>query len=37
VPFFMILYSSGTYLVNSRVVNFQADGPWNAYEWGVKS
>jgi peptide/nickel transport system substrate-binding protein len=37
VPFFMILYASGTFLVNGRVLNFQADGPWNAYEWDVKS
>jgi hypothetical protein len=33
----MLLYSGSTYLVNNRVVNFQSDGPWNAYQWDVKS
>jgi peptide/nickel transport system substrate-binding protein len=37
VPFFMIMYASGTYLVNGRVLNFQSDGPWNAYQWDVRS
>jgi peptide/nickel transport system substrate-binding protein len=36
LPFFMTLYSAGTYLVNKRVANFQSDGPWNAYQWEVK-
>ncbi len=35
LPFFMLLYAGGTYLVNRRVVNFQSDGPWNAYQWDV--
>jgi ABC-type transport system substrate-binding protein len=36
VPFFMLLYASGTFLVNKRVQNFQSDGPWNAYQWDVR-
>ena len=36
VPFFMLLFSGGTYLVNNRVLNFQSDGPWNAHEWDIK-
>jgi peptide/nickel transport system substrate-binding protein len=37
VPFYMILYSTGTYLVNNRVTGFESDGPWNAYQWGLRS
>src|SRR5439155_16452528 len=29
LPFYMMLYSASTYLVNNRIANFQADGPWN--------
>lgn len=36
LPFFMMLYSGSTYLVSNRITGFQADGPWNAYEWDVK-
>ena len=36
VPFYMMLYSGSTYLVNNRVAGFQSDGPWNSQEWDVK-
>ncbi|HEY3118009.1 MAG TPA: hypothetical protein VGK54_14800, partial [Chloroflexota bacterium] len=36
VPFFMIMYATGTFLVNNRVTNFKSDGPWNSYQWDVK-
>ncbi|HZT05469.1 MAG TPA: ABC transporter substrate-binding protein [Chloroflexota bacterium] len=37
LPFFMIMYGGGTYLVNHRIKNFQSDGPWNAYQWELAS
>ncbi len=35
LPFLMMLYTSGVYLVSNRIQNFKADGPWNAHEWDV--
>jgi peptide/nickel transport system substrate-binding protein len=36
LPFYMMLYSASTYLVNNRIANFQDDGPWNSYQWDIK-
>lgn len=36
VPFYMMLYSTSTYLANNRLLNFQADGPWNSHEWDLR-
>jgi ABC-type transport system substrate-binding protein len=37
LPFLMMLYTSSVYLVANRVQNFKSDGPWNSYEWDVRS
>jgi ABC-type transport system substrate-binding protein len=36
LPFLMQLYTSSVRLVNKRVVNVKADGPWNSHEWDIK-
>lgn len=36
VPFFMVMYATGTFLVSNRVVNFKSDGPWNSYQWDLR-
>ena len=37
LPFLQQLYTSSVQLVNNRVINFKADGPWNSHEWDVRS
>lgn len=34
-PFLQQLYTSSVRLVNNRVLDFKADGPWNSHEWDV--
>lgn len=36
LPFLQQLYTSSVYLVNNRVLNVKADGPWNSHEWNIR-